>query len=125
MGDRANIVIREAGAPDLFYYTHWSGQEWPEALRQALNAGRGRWGDSQYLNRIIAREVFADLDGDTGGGISTVVGDNGYDFLVLRHDGLAGTVYTVPEGEGDVPIGKVFTFSEYVDLTEARWSDLS
>lgn len=125
MGDRANLVIREAGVPDLFYYTHSSGTEWPELLRDALAVGRGRWGDSQYLNRILARELFADLVGDTGGGISTYAGDNEYDYLILRHDGIAGTVYAVRPGDGDSALGKVFTFAEYVALDEAQWANLT
>jgi hypothetical protein len=108
MGDRANIVIREKGTPDLYVYTHWAGWEWPEEARKALAAGRGRWGDSQYLNRIIVREVFAGLDGDTGGGLSTVIGDNAYPLIVVEHSWdkdeegkpVSGYVYLVDEETG-------------------------
>jgi hypothetical protein len=127
MGDRANIVLREKDAPDLYVYTHWSGYEWPEALRTGLLAGIALWGDPQYLNRIVVREVFADLDGVTGGGLSTVVGDNSYDYLVAEHaddrdptTSQYGYVYLVDPDTG-AQHGRRFTFEEFVALPEATW----
>ena len=92
MGDRANVFMVDQ-KPDstglvhgIYLYTHWNGYRWPEMLREALDSpvARGRWEDEQYLARIIVDQLFADLrDRETGGGISTVRGDNSYDIIVL------------------------------------------
>ena len=130
MGDRANIVLREKDTADIYVYTHWSGSEWPEAAPAPRAAGRGRWGDAQYLNRIIVREVFQDLTGDTGGGLSTVIGDNSYPLIVIEHasfrdpDRVFGWVY-LADPETEQPINSTrFTFQQYVDLPEATWAAL-
>lgn len=59
MGDRANVVIREPGGPDVYLYTHWGGSDLPEALRSALvnmteedaETVRERWTFSDYIQR--------------------------------------------------------------------------
>jgi len=52
MGDRANVRIKDSGGT-FHLYTHWSGTELPETVRQALLRGKDRWDDEQYLSRII------------------------------------------------------------------------
>lgn len=91
MGDRANIVIRDTWPDDLgnkeavFLYTHWGGTELPDTLRRALSSG-GRWDDPQYLARIVFQAMLGDDVGETGYGISTRLGDNEYDLIVLREE---------------------------------------
>lgn len=85
MGDRANIYLVDyAPRYGIYLYTHGSGYKWPERLRRALIAGKARWGDNQYLARIIVSNVFSDIHTqETGGGVSTVIGDNSYPITVV------------------------------------------
>lgn len=87
MGDRANVYMEMPG-PDgepqgIYLYTHWSGSRWPDTLREALEFGRGRWTDDQYLARIITSRMFSDLVNDeVGGGLSLQIGDNEHQIIV-------------------------------------------
>ena len=99
MGDRANVYVidSEDAGNGIYLYTHWSGYKWPEALRQALDFGRGRWGDESYLTRIVISPMFSDLvNSETGGGVRTRMCDNSYPILVLDHS--TRTVAFAPEG---------------------------
>lgn len=98
MGDRANMyLIDDDQQHGIYVYTHWSGYAWPEKLRSALAFGDDRWNDSQYLFRIIISRVFVDLvDETTGGGVSTVIGDNEHPIIVVNMDDL--TVSFAQEG---------------------------
>lgn len=75
MGDRRNIIVGEGpGKPAVSLYTHWSGTEAPETLANALDRGRSRWGDTEYLARIIFDEMTKDAHGELTGygiGVST------------------------------------------------------
>ena len=92
MGNRANIVLLtptgygpDHGLGAIYLYTHSFGDQWPEALREALEFGRSRWDDDQYLARIIVSRVFTRLtDETTGGGISLRIGDNSYPLIVCN-----------------------------------------
>lgn len=111
MGDRANIYVvdQPKAAPDdtettgIYLYTHWNGSEWPQMLRAALSlpTARRRWSDEPYLLRILTDQLFKDLrDGETGGGIGTMIGDNEYPITVL--DMVAQTVsFAAPGTEED------------------------
>lgn len=93
MGDRANIVVRDAWPDDLgdreavFLYTHWNGTELPETLRRAL-ARRECWDDPTYLARILFSEMTRGDDSSTGYGISTRLTDNSYPLVVLRSESV-------------------------------------
>lgn len=90
MGDRANIYLEMptsygpgARKQGVYLYTHGGGYEWPEALRQALVTGEGRWDDEPYIARIITTEVFSDLVGQTtGGGLSPCLTDNEHPIII-------------------------------------------
>jgi len=76
MGDRANVYVHHGSRPGVYLYTHWAGSELPATVVNALQRGRGRWDDDQYLARIIFCEMIKnDVDGETGYGISAEVGD--------------------------------------------------
>lgn len=81
MGDRGNIIIEKDGQDfkhQVVFYTHFSGSELPLIVRNALIRGRSRWDDSSYLARVIFSELVKDdIDGLTGYGISTEIGDGG------------------------------------------------
>lgn len=89
MGDRANVVViaddeEREGKTAVFLYTHWNGTELPATLKLALEFGRERWNDSQYLARIIFNRMTRGReDEETGFGISTLLGDNGHPLLVV------------------------------------------
>lgn len=114
MGDRANIAVSD-GKGRVYLYTHWNGTELPETLQRAL-ARRQRWDDAFYLTRIIFCEMVKGQETEeTGFGISTYVGDGENRVLVVDPDN--GTV-TRTGG------GKIFSFAEYLALTNPTWSKL-
>lgn len=134
MGDRANIVVRETWPNDLgdseavFLYTHWSGTELPEVLRRAL-AKRWRWNDPPYLARVVFEEMIAVYPAtETGFGVSTRLGDNEYDLLVLREE----RVYLLSEsaynesGFSYLDATPSCSFAEYAEASEPiTWEAVS
>jgi len=70
MGDRGHVEIISEGDPTLYYYTYWGASGLPTDVADALHRGKGRWNDSEYLNRIIFSEMIKDsVLSDTGYGI--------------------------------------------------------
>ncbi len=125
MGDRANIYLHDSDIPatGMFLYTHWSGYRWPAALQEALTFGKGRWDDPQYLARIIASRVFHELvDSETGGGLSTEMGDNEYPLLcvdlVRKTVGLCDANLT-PRDRANWT--SVMPFDAFVKIDGANW----
>lgn len=85
MGDRGNIHFVERNGGELYFYTHWTGSELPKILARALDRGRDRWSDEQYLARIIFSEMVKDeIEDNTGYGISTYRGDYNYSDLTVN-----------------------------------------
>lgn len=105
MGDRGNIVIETSdGNALLFFYTHYYGSALHILVAKALENGKDRWGDTPYLNRILfCSLVKNDVDGTTGAGIDTVMGDGGCE------------VYVCHEDERVRFNGKTYTFAEFVE----------
>lgn len=102
MGDKGNIVVRQesnTNRGDVWFYTHWSGGDIKKTAQKALEKGRGRWGDSSYLARIVFQQLIGEDDGETGFGVSTSIADNEHDILVI--DDTSSTVYMVPESSLD------------------------
>jgi hypothetical protein len=78
MGCRGNIEIcqRDPGPlsdgvleTSIFFYTHWTGDSVCQDLAQALDDGRSRWNDPDYLTRIIFNQLQGDNRDLTGFGI--------------------------------------------------------
>lgn len=101
MGDRCNIVVCERDVEGktlgqaldegkaVVFCGHWAGYEMPARLKQGLAAGKGRWGDDAYLNRIIfCHFVPAEqLHDETGYGIiAGGLGDNERPILLVDHE---------------------------------------
>lgn len=89
MGDRGNVFFVDGTAgkqlAGIYMYTHWSGGFLPAIVRAALKRGQGRWGDSQYLARIIFCELVQEsVMEETGFGLSTEIGDN--EHAIVRVD---------------------------------------
>lgn len=131
MGDRANIYIEMPTSYDsrtepggVYLYTHWMGSEWPEALRKALEFGRGRWSDESYLARIITSRVFADLvESETGGGLSLILTDNEYSIIVV--DLIGQTVSFADAGDEKFKTKRYGTrsFEEFVAQKVATYAN--
>lgn len=126
MGDRANIyVVQHDGdtKTGIYIYTHWSGDDLPVTLRDALKRGRKRWEDEPYLARIIASDVFAQagITDLTGAGLSTYITDNQYPILVV--DAAAGTVGVAPKPSraercAAPKTTKTIPFAQYIELDD-------
>jgi hypothetical protein len=89
MGDRGNVFFVDNASgkqlDGIYMYTHWSGGFLPAIVRAALKRGEGRWGDSQYLARIIfCGLVHEAVMEETGFGLSTQIGDN--EHAIIRVD---------------------------------------
>ena len=125
MGDRANVLVRDNYDDGVFLYTHWGGYNLPQLVQEAL-AREERWTDSSYLARIVfSAMVKDDIDGETGYGISSVLGDNSYPVIVL--DCSAGKVLYVSEQNArnkliDKPL-RSWSFQEYITADDIGWSD--
>lgn len=85
MGDRGNIIVKDDDST-VYLYTHWTGSELPDVLRESLKrAEKGdRLTDGPYLARIIFWDMIKDQHPEetSGFGISSVMGDGGTDITV-------------------------------------------
>jgi hypothetical protein len=96
MGDRGNVYITntstegytapefQAGARGIYLYSHWDGRDLPAMVRDALADGAGRWGDDEYLTRIIIDQVTrSGRDQETGYGVGLTMLDNSYPITIV------------------------------------------
>jgi hypothetical protein len=121
MGNRANIVIEQDSdmfPHPIYFYTHYDGSEIEQILKSALIRGRDRWDDPQYLSRVIFCEMIKDdLNGVTGYGITTAIGDGGYKLLCVKMDEQK---VRIRDSSDDITakIIKEWTFEEFVRRRE-------
>jgi len=106
MGDRGNIFfvdrLEAEGLEGIYMYTHWSGSMLPLIVRDALERGRERWGDPQYLARIVFCELIKDaILEETGYGLGTRLVDN--EHIVIRIDDLSSRVSFHEPGKERLP----------------------
>lgn len=119
MGNRGHIVVeqyKEEVAP-VVLYSHWKANELPHILADALAHGE-RWGDHEYLTRIIFEEMLAGANEFTGLGIGTR--RHGDAWRVINVDPNKQEVY-FEGGHGyktDKYSGQTYTFEEFVDKFE-------
>lgn len=115
MGDRSQVHIEDS---DVYLYTHWDGRVLPEVLREAL-AVEERWGDHEYLARIIFDHMVGDGQGETTGyGIGS--GQHGYVYRVA-HVNCAEQTVTLENGvagwhDDDDAVSEEYSFEEFVNL---------
>lgn len=103
MGDRGNIIVKDREST-VYLYTHWTGSDLPETIREALKRGKDRWNDGSYLARILFCEMVKGEEMEnTGFGISSTYGDGGTDITVNVND------QTVTDQNG-----KGASFSNYI-----------
>lgn len=94
MGDRGNVLVKENSEdPGIYLYTHWSGTELPDIVQGALSRGKGRWGDTPYLTRIIFSDmVREDIDGETGYGIGRYEVSGEHSTIILNDGAQTVTI---------------------------------
>lgn len=116
MGDRGNICIKQEDGSNIIFYSHWSGDELFDNLRDALIRGKSRWEDGLYLSRIIFCEMIKQdgLDGLTGFGISTHVEDNEHPIFVV--DITNSAISLADDNLVSLRGGKQWTFQEFIEL---------
>jgi hypothetical protein len=120
MGDRGNVFFVDGKSgkelAGIYMYSHWGGAFLPAQLRAALVRGRERWGDPQYLARIIFCELIQeDVLSETGYGLSTRIGDN--EHSIIRVDDGAQRVSFHEPGKERNPKDKgslSWSYDEYV-----------
>lgn len=120
MGDRGHVYVEPGdGTPGVWFYAHWAGSSLPGTVADALDRGRERWTDDQYLARIIFCEmVQPEVLGTTGYGIGARPGDNGDGGRVVRVNVAERTV-TLEQGDGE---RRPFPFEQFVRERPA-WDD--
>jgi hypothetical protein len=68
MGSRAQVHIKDTG---VYLYTHWGADHIENDVTRAIGRGQ-RWGDPEYLTRIIFDEMKgSNIKSETGYGIGT------------------------------------------------------
>jgi len=106
MGDRGQVRLVSEGSPDIYLYTHWGATELPEVVADALKRGKGRWGDDEYLNRIIFTEMIKDdVMSETGFGIGTAEHGDVWRVVTVNHDSKTVEV---------TQFEKTWSFDDYV-----------
>jgi hypothetical protein len=126
VGDRGNIFFVDAHGKQLggvYMYSHWGGSTLWSVVRSALERGRGRWGDPQYLARIIFCELVRDsLLDETGYGLSTSIGDN--EHAIVRIDDDDERVSFHKPGKERNPSDRGVASWSYSDYLAAPLEDL-
>jgi hypothetical protein len=113
MGDRANVKIVDREST-VFLYTHNRGTDLPVILKTALIRGQQRWDDGQYLARIIFCEMIdGNLDGLTGFGISSVIGDGDDRVLTIN----------IQDQTAQVNSDRPFPLKGYINWKNPRWTE--
>lgn len=116
MGDRAQIIIKNAGTV-IHLYTHWNGSMLPKLLENGLRAGKSRWDDDSYLTRILFCNLIgkSDLLATTGFGISTRYQDSSPETdLIVDMD--EQRVYYMDHYR---------SFADYIAMPRDSWETLS
>ena len=86
MGDRGQVKLVEGGDA-IFLYTHWGAADLLSDVANALERGRERWDDPEYLNRIIFSEMIQDDVMDlTGYGIGSHQHDDVWRVVTINHN---------------------------------------
>lgn len=128
MGDRGNVffVDKVSGKQldGIYMYTHWSGGSLPWLVQAALKRGKGRWGDSQYLARIVFCELIQEsVMDETGYGLSTQIGDN--EHAIIRVDDTKQRVSFHDAGQERNPKDKglaTWSYDEYLAAGNAAFA---
>jgi hypothetical protein len=115
MGDRANIrLIQPDNKGSIYIYSHWNGSTLPMLLQQALERAKPRWGDAEYLNRILIDQITKEgRDQETGWGVSLRLGDNSHNILAVN---LPKRTVSAESEDGETLA--TLPFSDYIALVD-------
>lgn len=121
MGDRVNIVIQGRDNSRVYLYSHWDGESVLKSAVAGLKSSRVN--DEQYLARIVFQSMLGGDTGETGYGISALIGDNQYPVLVIDAAAMNTSVHF--EKEDKSPLTKPMPYQEFLALVEANpiWAD--
>ena len=116
MGDRGHIVIEQYGdeSTPVVLYSHWQATRLPEILAEALSH-EARWGDHEYLARIIFDELSACSSEFTGCGIGTSLHGDAWRVINVNPDEQEITFATGNGYATDEHGGDVYSFEEFVE----------
>jgi len=118
MGDRANVVIKKEGRPDLYLYTHDGRHRLALDVQAGIarcgpgsqGAPRGRGSQASYLARSVLCEMMKgmglDLDGTTGIGIATMLEDGDTPIILVVRPIISIVVID----------GTFYPFEDFVEL---------
>jgi hypothetical protein len=111
MGDRGQVRLVSEGKPDIYLYSHWGASDLPTVVAKALDRGRPRWGDDEYLNRIIFNEMTRGLEfEETGFGIGTSLHGDVWRVVSIDHDNKQIAVID------DGTVGIQASFEKFIEL---------
>jgi hypothetical protein len=85
VGDRANIVNITGPEPTdtVVLYVHWAGSLLPDIATKGIDVAGPRWGDASYALRMALTQWIGKMTGSTGAGVSSDLGDNEHDLIVI------------------------------------------
>lgn len=121
MGDRGQVRLVSEGQPDIYLYTHWGATELPTDVGRALRRGSSRWGDDEYLNRIIFSELIQNsVLAETGYGIGTALHGDVWRVVEVNHTNQTVSLQTVVFTDDDYTESELKTeytqsFDEFVE----------
>jgi hypothetical protein len=124
MGDRGNVFFVDGkqgkALGGMYMYSHWGGSTLWSTVRDALVRGRERWGDSQYLARIVFCELVQESVMElTGYGLGTEMGDNGH-AIVRIDDSKQRVSFHIPGTEQSPKDGFAsWSYEEYAKANPA------
>lgn len=124
MGDRGTVYITstnvadndfEGGLRGIYVYAHWHGTELPDLVRAGLELGRDRWGDSQYLTRILIDQIARDgRDKETGFGVGLSLAESEHPIVVVDLHREEVSVANPGSERGSNGWRKTTSFADYV-----------
>ena len=107
MGDRGQVKIN-----GVYLYTHWGATNLVEDVQRAI-AKKWRWGDDEYLARIILDEIVGDEQKtETGYGIGTTEHND-----IWRLITLVNNVIVVKDNDKEVFRG---SYEEFLKFTPKK-----
>ena len=114
MGCRGQVRIKDDyGDGSVYLYTHWGAEELKEDVALAL-ARRKRWGDSEYLARMIFDQMKGHDLGHLSFGISTSEHRDNEQLITIDCEKKTITWWKDYNWETYKPIEKSCSFEEYV-----------
>lgn len=115
MGERSNVRMLYDTGDEIFFYTHWGGEQLPYIVQEAL-AYNKRWNDPSYLSRIIfSRMIEDDILGFTGYGISPYIVDHDNYWSIITVDTENKRILFYSRNDPETNRYE-WSFEEYIEL---------